>query len=90
MPLFSVTFELKSFYDDESLNKQATVVHEIEGDSLDAIYDILDESDYIEGVDDSDVLNLDADECPEEVNIEYVLIHDSSGTELYRDEDFKE
>ena len=61
-----------------------------EAEDLDGIFEILDETDEIENLDDSSVMNEEADEEPEEVNIEYVLIHDENGTKVYRDEDFEE
>ena len=46
--------------------------------------------DEIDQIDDQEVINDDTDEEPEEVNVEYVLIHNSEGTEVYRDEDYEE
>ena len=88
MKRFAVTFQLNSYYEDESLNLTNTIDEEYEANDLDSLFDILDEPDEIDSIDDSSVINLDTDDSPDEVNIEYVLIKDESGTEVYRDEDY--
>jgi len=88
MPSFTVTFELKSFYEDEQFNMSSIAKEEFDSDDLEELFDELNDGDVIENIDDSSVINLDADDSPQEVNIEYVLIHDESGSELYRDEDY--
>ena len=87
---FVVTFQLKSFYDDEHHDKTAITTKEFEADTLDDLFKILDDMDEIDQIDDQEVINDDTDEEPEEVNVEYVLIHNSEGTEVYRGEDYKE
>ena len=57
---------------------------EFEADTLDDLFEILDDMDEIDQIDDQEVINDDTDEEPEEVNVEYVLIHNSEGTEVYR------
>ncbi len=89
MAQFNVTFELKSFYDDESHNLTEIVVEEMDADDLDDLFEILDEGDAIEEIDDISVINLDTDDSPTEVNIEYVLIMDEAGEVIYKDEDYK-
>ena len=42
----------------------------------------------MDSIDDASVINMDTDETPYEVNIEYVLIKDESGAEVYRDKDY--
>ena len=88
MKRFAVTFQLNSYYEDESLNLTNTIDEEYEANDLDSLFDILDEPDEIDSIDDSSVINLDTNDSPDEVNIEYVLIKDESGTEVYRDEDY--
>lgn len=90
MAEFVVTFELKSFYEDEKFNKTAILTKEFEADSLDDLFETLDDTDEIDQIDDQEAINEDTDEEPEEINVEYVLIHNPEGTELYRDEDYKE
>ena len=88
MKKFAVTFQLNSYYEDESFNLTNTIDEEYEANDLDSLFDILDEPDEIDSIDDSSVINLDTNDSPDEVNIEYVLIKDESGTEVYRDEDY--
>ena len=88
MAKFVVTFQLNSNYDDESLNLTETIEEEYETDDLDALFEILDDPDEIDSIDDASVINMDTDETPYEVNIEYVLIKDEAGAEVYRDEDY--
>ena len=51
-------------------------------------FEILDDTDEMDSVDDASVINMDTDETPYEVNIEYVLIKDEGGAEVYRDQDY--
>jgi hypothetical protein len=86
---FKVTFELKSYYEEESFNLSNTIVEEIEADSLDALFAQLqdEEMELINSIDDSSVIN-DTDKSSYNVNIEYVVIIDESGKEVYRDENY--
>lgn len=88
MAIFLVTFQLKSFYEDEQFDKTAIVSNEYESDDLNDLFELLDDMDEIEKIDDQLVINKKADEDPDEINVEYVLINDSDGNELYRDEDY--
>ena len=88
MANFTVTFQLISNYDDESLNLTDTIEEEYEADDLDALFEILDDPDEMDSIDDASVINMDTDETPYEVNIEYVLIKDESGSEVYKDKDY--
>ena len=88
MANFVVTFQLNSNYDDESLNLTDTVEEEYEADDLDALFEILDDPDEMDSIDDASVINMDTDGTPYEVNIECVLIKDQGGAEVYRDEDY--
>jgi hypothetical protein len=88
LAIFLVTFQLKSFYEDEQFDKTAIVSNEYESDDLDDLFELLDDMDEIEKIDDQLVINEKADEDPDEINVEYVLINDSAGNELYRDEDY--
>ena len=90
MATFNVTFQLKSYYADESLDKETLVTNDYEADSLDELFETLDDTDELDQIDDDSVINHESDEEPEEINIEYVLIHDGSGKEVYRDEDYSE
>ena len=90
MAIFTVTIELKSFYEDEKFNLTNTRDVEIECEDLDTLYDLL-VDDYVMGTDDSSVINYDAeDNHLIDTNVEYVVIRDENGKELYRDEDYKE
>lgn len=88
--VYTVTFELKSFYEDEDNNLEALVTKEYEVESLEELFEILDDTDEICNIDDSEVIDMDIEESPDDVNIEYVLIHDEKGEEVYRDEDYQE
>lgn len=90
MPLFNVTFQISSFYADESLNTSCTAKKIYEAADLDSLFDILDNTDELETIDDTCAINPDADKGPNEINIEYVLIHDESDIEIYRDPDFSD
>ena len=89
MNKFVVTFQLKSFYDDEQHDKTAITTKNFEADNLDDLFEVLDDMDEIDQIDDQEVINNDTGEEPEEINVEYVLIHDPEGAEVYRDEDYK-
>ena len=90
MPLFNVTFQISSFYVDESLNISSKAKKIYEAADLDSLFDILDNTDELETIDDTCAINPDIDEGPDEINIEYVLIHDESDIEIYRDADFSD
>jgi hypothetical protein len=89
MAKFTVTFELMSFYEDENLNLSNSISKIFEMDCLDDLLEELNDGDLIENVDDSAVINFESDDDPYEVNIEYVLIQDETGKEVYRDEGYK-
>jgi hypothetical protein len=89
MAKFTVTFELMSFYEDENLNLSNTISKIFATDCLDDLFEELNEGDLIENIDDTSVINFESDEDPYEVNIEYVLIEDEDGKEVYRDEDYQ-
>ena len=88
MANFEVTFELKSYYEDEAYNLVETITETMEADDLDALFEILDDPDTLDEIDDTCVINLDTDDSAEEINIEYVLIEDESGKVIYKDEDY--
>ena len=88
MANFEVTFELKSYYEDEAYNLVETITETMEVDDLDALFEILDDPDTLDEIDDTCVINLDTDDSAEEINIEYVLIEDESGKVVYKDEDY--
>ena len=90
MPLFNVTFQISSSYADEFLNISSTAKKIYEAADLDSLFDILDNTDELETIDDTCAINPDADKGPNEINIEYVLIHDESDIEIYRDPDFSD
>jgi len=90
MTSFSVTFQLRSFYDDSSFDLSSLVKKEYEGENLDDIFEILEDTDELDTIDDSVVINNSTEMDPIEVNIEYVVIKDEKGTEVYRDEDFSD
>lgn len=80
MPKFKVTFEVKSWDNDEShLTEQ-----EFEADSLHTLHDMLSEGIEDETIQpENNVPFIEGD-----FNVEYVLIHNEKGEEIYRDEDF--
>jgi len=88
MTNFIVTFQLKSFYDDEKYNKVAIIKKSYQTESIDDVYEMLEDTDEIESIDDQLVINEHINDEPYEINIEYVLIHGSDGKELYRDKDY--
>ncbi|BBM86350.1 hypothetical protein UABAM_04736 [Candidatus Uabimicrobium amorphum] len=85
MGIFKVTFKLESEYENELLNQSALIERDVDADDLDMVYQILDEGDYTEHIDDSVVIDIDSEEKPIVVNIEYVKIVDSSGTVVYEE-----
>lgn len=87
---FFVTFQLRSFYDDSSFNLASLVKKEYEGEELNDIFKILEDTDELDTIDDSSVINNSTEMDPFEINIEYVIIEDETGTEVYRDEDFSD
>ena len=89
MAKFTVTFELVSLYDDENLNLSNSILKIFEMDCLEDLLEELNDGDLIENIDDASVINFESDNDPYEVNIEYVLIKDETGKEVYRDEDYK-
>ena len=90
MPLFNVTFQISSFYTDESLNISSTAKKIYEASDLDSLFDILDNTDELDKINNTCVINPDVDEGPDEINIEYVLIHNESDIEVSRDGDFSD
>lgn len=89
MAKFTVTFELMSLYDYENLNLSNSILKIFEMDCLEDLLEELNDGDLIENIDDASVINFESDNDPYEVNIEYVLIKDETGKEVYRDEDYK-
>ena len=75
MSKFIVTFQLKSFYADESHDKTVTSAKTFEAHSLDELFELLDDMDEIDEVDDRDVMNDDSDQEPEEVNPLHTRLH---------------
>jgi hypothetical protein len=90
MAKFTVTFELMSFYEDEKLNLSNSISKIFEMDCLEDLLDELNDGDLIENIDDASVINFESDDDPYEVNIEYVLIKDEMGEEVYRDEGYQD
>jgi hypothetical protein len=88
MANFEVTFELKSYYEDEAYNLVETITETMEADDLDALFEILDDTDTLFEIDDGCVINFNTDDSAEEINIEYVLIEDESEKVVYKDEDY--
>ena len=73
---------------DKAYNLVETITETMEVDDLDALFEILDDPDTLDEIDDTCVINLDTDDSAEEINIEYVLIEDESGKVVYKDEDY--
>lgn len=88
MANFLVTFQLNSYYEDESLNLTNIIEEDFEADDLESLFETLDDPDEIDSIEDASVINMDTDETPYEVNIEYVLIKDEDGAEVYKDKDY--
>lgn len=86
MEVFKVTFLLRSFYEDPTNNLSTTERRDFEAATLQELFELLDDEDVIETLDDTPVINAGTNESPDEINIEYVLIHDSNGDLVYRDE----
>lgn len=89
MATFTVTFQMKSCYDDETHDLTHLDKKDYDADDIDELFDILDEEDFVMDSDDTPVINDEADDSPIEVIVDYVLIHDENGEEVYRDEDFQ-
>tara|TARA_B100001093_G_scaffold304729_1_gene290632 strand:+ start:777 stop:1025 length:249 start_codon:yes stop_codon:yes gene_type:complete len=81
MSKFKVKFEVKSWDSDEShLTEQ-----EFEADNLELLHDILSEGIENETIQpENNVPFIEGD-----FNVEYVLIHNENGEEIYRDDDYK-
>ena len=88
MHKFLVTFQLESFYEDSTYNKTEISKVEFEAENLDHLFEILDCVDEIDRINDQKVISADIKSDPLEVNIEHVVIHESVGVELYRDDDY--
>lgn len=89
MALFTVTFQLKSYYSDDQFDKENVIKKEYDAEDIDSLFDILDDTDELDSIDDTIVINDASPEPPEEVNIEYVLIHDHEGKQVYKDDDYE-
>jgi len=87
METFTVLFAINSCYEDESLNLSMRLEQSIEADNLDSLFEILDDPDFINTIDDSDVINQESDQSPVEVNVEYIRITDTYGSLVYEDND---
>ena len=83
--IFTVTFQITAYHENSRLNKKSLQEKDFEAKSLDKLFEILDERETIDSVDDSDVMVDD----PIEVNVEYVLICDEKGKEVYRDKSYE-
>ena len=88
MEVFQVPFILKSFYEHEENNLVVSHCEEFEAESLEDLLEKLGDEDVIDSIDETPVINSSVSEPPDEVNIEYVLVRDSAGNIVYRDEDY--
>jgi len=89
MANFTVTFQLKSYYDNETNDMTDLVKKDFDVKDLNELFDLLDDTEELDSIDDTSVLNKDTEEEPDEINIEYVVITDQDSKEVYRDEDFE-
>ena len=89
MANFTVTFQLKSVYQNHQFNRTALFEKDYTADSLDNLFGILDDTDEIDSISDVEVVSVECGDVPTEVNVEYVLIHDDTGKEIYRAEHYK-
>ncbi len=91
MESFVVTFRLEShYYDNDALNIVTLVEKEFSAEDLDSLFDLLEDMETLDALDDSVVFNEDAESEPDEVNVEYIKINDHLGKVVYQDEDFIE
>jgi hypothetical protein len=79
---------LSSFYPNEEFNLEELIRKDYQAIDLDGLFNRLEEVGELDSIDDSNVLNYASPSKPDEVNVEYVLIHDDDGNEIYRDEDY--
>jgi hypothetical protein len=82
MTWFQVTRSLNSSYEDESEDKTVVVTVEVESDTLDDLFEVLDEEDF----DDEECINFSAQSELYETRKEDFLICDESGKEVWRDD----
>ena len=78
---FLVTFEYKSYYEDESENKVAKNTLEYEADNYDELLIIVDEEDY----DDEIVINFNAKSNCDATERDYIKIVDEDNKVLLED-----
>ena len=79
MPEYKIKFKLCSFYDDEKYNLEKVVSYEIDAKDLDELEEIVDDTDYVDNIDDSPVINKETDGYPNNINIDYIEIRDGDG-----------
>lgn len=87
MSTYRIKFKLSSFYEDEKYNLEKIVVHEIDAEDLEELEEIVDDSGYMESINESPVINKDTDSYPNYINIDYIEIKNEEGDILYEEQD---
>ena len=87
MSKYKIKFKLSSFYDDEKYNLEKVVSYEIDAKDLDELEEIVDDTDYVDNIDDSPVINKETDSYPNSINVDYVEIRDGDGKIIYEEQD---
>jgi poly-D-alanine transfer protein DltD len=87
MSTYKIKFKLSSFYDDEKYNLETIVKHEINAKDLEDLEKIVDDSGYMDSIDNSPVINKDTDSYPNYISIDYIEIKDEHGNLLYEEQD---
>ena len=86
MSTYKIKFKLSSFYDDEKYNLEKIVDHEIDADNLEELEEIIDDSDYVESIDESSVINKETDSYPNTIHVDYIEIKNEDGDLLYEEQ----
>ena len=87
MSIYKIKFKLSSYYDDEKYNLEKIVDHEIDAKDLEELEEIIDDTDYVENIDNSSVINKETDSYPNNINIDYIEIRDGDGKIIYEEQD---
>lgn len=85
MGVFSVKFEISSSYEDESEDFNVFIIQDIELENLDSLFSLLDDSNYIDSLDDTCSYNPVAESRLITTTLEYVEIKDNKGKVVYKD-----
>jgi len=89
--IYTVTFEITGCYEDSNGDytyKKSLQEVDFEAKSLNKLFELLDKQETIDSVDDSGAIDASKFDDLFETIIEYVLIVDSKGKEVYRDKSY--